>query len=227
MNRSQTSTIGRLILTTLLGSGLLLGAASQVLAGNSHTGQDQRRWEERQQRHGDNRDHRSHVQARQTHQQVIRELPRQALRIRVGRQLFYRHGDQFYSRQSSGFLRVAPPTGVIVAKLPGSFIRIDLGGYSYFRSGEVYYRPVRGGYLVVDPIARGQLHSPIAVTVRVAANRLNVRTGPGRNYAIIGRVSFGDVLAVNDAAPGWHRVILPDGRCGWIMSRYTRRLVAG
>jgi len=228
MNKSLTnSTFGNLLLTTLLGSGLMLGAAGQALADSSPSRHEREHWEERQQRHDRDSDRKT-VQARPGHRAVVvRELPRQARRVHVGKALYYRDGDRFYSRRPGGFVRVTPPAGVVVASLPGGFIRFSFGGGNYFRCDGVYYRPVAGGYLVVDPVATGLLRPGAAVTVRIDAAQLNVRSGPGEGFGVISRVRYGEVLPSNGSAAGWHRVVLPDGRSGWVMSRFTRSGVAG
>jgi len=60
--------------------------------------------------------------------------------------------------------------------------------------------------------------------ISVSTDLLNVRSGPNLNNPVISTVSFGVVLPVHGAAQGWLYITLPDGRPGWVMERYTRRM---
>ena len=57
------------------------------------------------------------------------------------------------------------------------------------------------------------------VTVTVEA--LNVRSGPGAEHPVTGRVQQGDVLELVGRTPGWFAVKTPDGLYGWVMDKYT------
>ena len=68
--------------------------------------------------------------------------------------------------------------------------------------------------------------SPLAVsaqtdenpTLSVVVEALNVRSGPGVNYPVIGVLARGDQVAVTGrhAPSGWWQVQLDDGRTGWV-----------
>ncbi len=58
--------------------------------------------------------------------------------------------------------------------------------------------------------------------VEVTAHRLNVRTGPGLEYATIGHVKKGQIVDVLGALKEWYVVHLPDDSIGVISSKYTR-----
>jgi TolB protein len=57
---------------------------------------------------------------------------------------------------------------------------------------------------------------------RVTATRLNVRTGPGTAYPIVGGLSLGDAVEVvgKNAAGGWLQIAY-NGREGWIAAAYA------
>lgn len=52
--------------------------------------------------------------------------------------------------------------------------------------------------------------------------RLNVRSGPGTKYRILGGVATGDGLSVLSRGDGWTRVRLEDGIDGWIPEGYLK-----
>jgi hypothetical protein len=67
--------------------------------------------------------------------------------------------------------------------------------------------------LVLPAVAHAKGDTQLQVIVPRAA----VRTGPGFSYRELYRAEHGEVLAVVDRnADYWFRVILPDGRFGWI-----------
>ena len=63
--------------------------------------------------------------------------------------------------------------------------------------------------------------APVGNWVSVTAQILNVRSGPGMNFAVIGRVYQGDLLFTQGTAPQWIYVRLPDGNFGWVMAEFT------
>jgi uncharacterized protein YraI len=64
---------------------------------------------------------------------------------------------------------------------------------------------------------------PIGVTASVNANLLNVRTGPGVSYPVLGRISHGNVVAVTGRStvdPRWVRINMGTIE-GWINGTWT------
>ncbi len=61
-------------------------------------------------------------------------------------------------------------------------------------------------------------------TATVSAVALNVRQGPGTNYAVINALHAGDQVAVTgrDASGGWYQVRLGSGQAGWISAAYAQ-----
>ena len=55
----------------------------------------------------------------------------------------------------------------------------------------------------------------------VTATALNVRSGPGTNYSVIGKFSGGDCVAILASSNGWLQATLPDGQIGWSADRYV------
>jgi uncharacterized protein YgiM (DUF1202 family) len=62
---------------------------------------------------------------------------------------------------------------------------------------------------------------PACEKLVVTALRLNVRSGPGFNHAIMGEVALNEALDVLGSAPGWFYVRTPSGLCGWVMDEFT------
>lgn len=66
--------------------------------------------------------------------------------------------------------------------------------------------------------------TPVATTdsvVTVAVEMLNVREGPGLDYAIIDQVAQGERLAVVSEQPGWLEIDTPSGSHGFVSRLYV------
>ncbi len=63
-------------------------------------------------------------------------------------------------------------------------------------------------------------------TVTVSGSRLNIRSGPGTRYGIVGKASAGDEVTVlaRNAASDWVQIALQDtdGGFGWVVADYLR-----
>ena len=129
---------------------------------------------------------------------------------------YYRyHRDYRYHR--AGYYCLGLLTGII--------------GSSLYHSN-AYPRPVVANYTVIDPPREVVVREVLVTTkdsggrVVVTAPRLNVRSGPGRGYTVIGVIDQGTSLDVAGNAPGWLYVDLGDGRHGWVQQAYTAALPA-
>lgn len=152
----------------------------------------------------------------------VKSLPPGHASMRIGDRHYYEHGGEYYVRQPSGFVLVAPPVGVVVASLPVGALTLHIGGVVYFLAGGIYYRHGPYGYVVVTA------PQPVPDTVGSAIQRvivqaplLNVRSGPGLEFSVVGRIEQGVSLPVFGSGPGWYYVRLPDGQYGWVMAQYT------
>ncbi|NLL70412.1 MAG: SH3 domain-containing protein [Epulopiscium sp.] len=58
--------------------------------------------------------------------------------------------------------------------------------------------------------------------IEITAYTLNVRTGPGTQFPVIGQVKRGQIIDVIGALDGWYVVHLPDNSVGVLSSTYTR-----
>ncbi len=70
----------------------------------------------------------------------------------------------------------------------------------------------------------GTLASPVTATVTLTDARLNVRAGPGLNYAIVAKALPGAVYAVlaRDATGQWIQIDMPERNdIGWVAAQYV------
>lgn len=58
----------------------------------------------------------------------------------------------------------------------------------------------------------------------VVPKRLNVRSGPNRNYAVLAVVEAGDVLEERDRFHEWVQVVPPEGSRVWISESFVERV---
>jgi len=77
----------------------------------------------------------------------------------------------------------------------------------------------------VRPAQARPVRQASAFTVTVTADRLNVRSGPGTDNAVVAKLVAGTQVQVNgaNADESWYRVTLSDGTSGWIVATYATR----
>jgi len=163
-----------------------------------------------------------HTQHREV---IVKTLPHGSRTVVLNRERYHTHGGRFYRYTPRGYLLVSPPLGTIVADLPFGFLRVSFGGLDYFVHDNIFYRYTPRGYRVVEtPVGyRETEYGPI----RVETSLLNIRTGPGLGFDVMGRLQQGDLLIVTAVSPDWYYVLLPNGEYGWIMSRHTSLVARG
>lgn len=166
---------------------------------------------------------------------VVRRLPRGYRRAWHDRRpLFYNFGI-FYRSGVGGFVSVSAPIGVVVSSLPAGYRTLWVGSSLYYAYGGVFYRMAPSGYVVVNApetvIVEDEAPSLVQPSyeasgqVSVTASVLNVRLGPGKDYAVIYQIHKGYVLEIHGKTTGgWLYVELPNGEFGWIMTRFTIQL---
>jgi N-acetylmuramoyl-L-alanine amidase len=59
---------------------------------------------------------------------------------------------------------------------------------------------------------------------QVTAGSLNVRSGPGTNFAVVNSVRKGDIVEVVDDSGDWRRIDLNGNNDGWVHGAYIRRI---
>ncbi len=145
--------------------------------------------------------------------------------IRRGGARYFYHRGIYYRKGPSGFVVVRAPIGAVVPALAVGFITSLVGGLTYYYYGGVYYQKAPSGYVVVKaPSAAVVVEEPPVVVsgrVSVTAITLNIRSGPGMNFEVIGQVSQNDVMVIIGNAPEWLYIKLPSGKFGWVSEKFT------
>ncbi|HEY8343116.1 MAG TPA: SH3 domain-containing protein, partial [Calditerricola sp.] len=121
--------------------------------------------------------------------------------------------------------KVKRDTRLTVQKQQAGWLQVRLpNGRTGWVSGQ-YVRPV-SATPAPSSGSSGQQAAPSSQTVEVTASVLNVRAGPGTNYAIISQVKRGTRLTVLKQQGGWLQIRLSNGRTGWVSGQYVRPVSA-
>ncbi len=157
---------------------------------------------------------------------VRRHLPADVISLHVAGALFFYHLGHYYQQTHEGYVSVTAPIGATIGILPSGCSSFRINGRRYFNCADVYYEPYNDGFLVVEsPVPvhrdRGKIVRP-GDKVRITANTLNVRSGPGKRFRIVSKVYGGQIVKVDSVDRDWYYVIMPDGSYGWVMSKYTK-----
>lgn len=75
------------------------------------------------------------------------------------------------------------------------------------------------------PFLQDTAQADLDFAITITGDRLNVRSGPGLQNEVIGKLFFGDQVQVDaqNLAGTWYRVILEDGTRGWISADFAIR----
>lgn len=61
----------------------------------------------------------------------------------------------------------------------------------------------------------------------ITTSTLNVRSGVGTNYSIIGKVYKGNQVNIQETQSGWHKITLSNGSIGWVSGDYVKTSSGG
>jgi N-acetylmuramoyl-L-alanine amidase len=103
-----------------------------------------------------------------------------------------------------------------------NWLQIRLPGYS---KGWVSAQYIQSSVPVYTlPITEVGIPEPQVYTGVVTSYSLNVRTGPGFNYPVVGRLNQGQQINVygRDVSGAWYKIGLPNGAQGWAASQYIQ-----
>ncbi|WPD23490.1 MAG: DUF6515 family protein [Candidatus Electrothrix scaldis] len=152
---------------------------------------------------------------------VYATLPLGYAAIMLANDLYYYYSGSFYRPAPGGYMIVDAPVGAVVPSLPFGYSYLVVNGTRYYTYEGNYYLQVSNGYQIVQDPRRRVVQPVLSNQIVVTSNMLNVRSGPGIQYSISGRVYSGDVLQVLQREAGWTYVRLPDNTWGWVMSQFT------
>ncbi|MBI9075705.1 MAG: SH3 domain-containing protein [Desulfatibacillum sp.] len=168
------------------------------------------------------------VQHRPRH---VKALPGGFRNIHVGRVPYYYHSGIFYQRAASGFITVRAPLGAIVLSLPLGHRTVVVNRATYYCYDDIYYQRVPSGYRVVNTPAEVVPIEPIGYNpgdvVQVNMASLNLRTGPGRDFAVKGVLDqYRELEVMGGATDGWVYVKVSDENFGWVGVDYIMPMYA-
>ncbi len=166
--------------------------------------------------------HRPH--SRWSYGRVHRSLPVGVISLHLGGAMFYYHSGTYYRSGPKGYVVVEPPVGARVRVLPDTCLPVDFEGRRYYDCNEVCYEADGEDYVVIESLPRTyvSLVAEAGDAVRVKADSLNVRTGPGTRYQTVGQLYRGEVVEVAGRDQDWYHIILADGSYGWVLRDHTR-----
>ncbi len=199
------------------GSPVFVEKHRESYGSNRHDSRDYRH-NDSQSRHDRGRDwqHRSHGS-------VHRNLPVGALALSVAGAAFFFHMGNYYRHTPTGYVVVQAPFGARVRVLPERCSTLYIDGRSYYNCDDVYYEPDGDEYVVIErPSVQYQAEVEVGDEVRVKAEFLNVRSGPGTRYRAVGKLYRGDIVEIGGIDGEWYYVRLPNDLYGWIMREHTR-----
>lgn len=58
--------------------------------------------------------------------------------------------------------------------------------------------------------------------VRITANSLNVRSGPGTDFEVLASVKKDEIVVLLRESPGWVQIQLENGTIGWVSDKYVQ-----
>lgn len=157
------------------------------------------------------------------HGSVFRDLPAEVFALSVAGAAFFYHRGTYYRQSPAGYVVVQAPFGARVRALPESCSTLYIDGRRYYDCEDVYYESDGDDYIVIErPSGHYQVEVAVGDEVRIKAEFLNVRTGPGTRYRAVGKLYRGEIVEVGSIDDEWYYVRLPNGQYGWIMREYTR-----
>ena len=113
-------------------------------------------------------------------------------------------------------------SGTIVYKLaPGSYVTLiyKTGGWWYVEYASGQYGYVSSGYI-------RYVYGTYAMKVSDAVGGLNVRSGPGTTYSIVGAIAPSRLVLVLAESDGWYKVLCNGSLSGYVSGKYLSSTMA-
>lgn len=135
--------------------------------------------------------------------------------------LLYYHMGTYYRPAENGYVVVRAPLGARIRTLPEGCSPLYINDRRYFVCDEVYYQPDGEDYVVIERPARPDYRVEVGDEVRIGADFLNLRSGPGQQHPVVGHLYRGEVVEVGAIEGDWYYVALADGVYGWIKGEFA------
>ncbi len=126
---------------------------------------------------------------------------------------------------TSGALNVrseASVGGSVIAKLPsGTYVTLISKSGGWWR---VEYAPFSYGFISADYIK--YVYGTHALVTATSSGNLNVRSGPGASYGIIGSVPGGRAVLALSGDGSWYKILYNGTMTGYVSAPYLKALMA-
>jgi hypothetical protein len=164
------------------------------------------------------------------HGRMYRNLPFEAFALSVAGAAFFFHMGNYYQHTDEGYVVVQAPLGARIRTLPERCSPLSIDGRRYYGCDDVYYEMDGDEYIVVEkPSPREYRNEPAGGDFRVGVGdevgikveSLNVRSGPGTRFKVIGQLYRGEVVEVSGMEGEWYSFRLPNGSYGWILQEHA------
>lgn len=164
------------------------------------------------------------------HGSIHRSLPFEAFALSVAGAAFFFHMGNYYRHTDEGYVEVEAPIGARIRILPDGCSSLTIDGLRYYNCSDVYYEMDGDEYIVVEkPSGRTYRSEPAGGDYRVEigddvwpkVDALNVRSGPGTGFKVIGQLYRGEAVEVSGMEGEWYSFRLPNGSLGWILQEYV------
>lgn len=155
------------------------------------------------------------------HGRYYSSIPSGFVTLSLAGGLFYYHMGTYYRPAENGYVVVRAPLGARIRALPEGCSPLYINDRRYFVCDEVYYQPDGEDYVVIERPARPDYRVEVGDEVRIGADFLNLRSGPGQQHRVVGQLYRGDVVEVGAIEGDWYYVALADGVYGWIKGEFA------
>ncbi len=127
----------------------------------------------------------------------------------------------YYRQTDEGYVVVQAPLGARIRNLPERCSPLDIDGRRYFVCDDVYYEGDGDEFVVIEKPSSDDYLVEVGEKVRIKADSLNVRSGPGKRFDIVGKLYRDDVVEVGGMEGEWYHVTPIDGAHGWILQEHA------
>jgi len=152
---------------------------------------------------------------------VYRSLPPNVFSFFLGGSTFFYYSGLYYRHGVDGYVVVQAPIGARIHVLPDDCSYFYYNGDRCYACDDVFYREVGREYLVIERPPRFDVIVEPGDLVRITTDALNVRSGPGAQFRVMGQLIRGDIVEVGAIEDGWYYVRFGNDSYGWVMQRYT------